>query len=137
MRRAMMLLGAVLALAGCSAAMEAPGGTLPTAFVGSWEGRGTQSDAPDVWWTISANIIGGMPGGIIGTIAYPSLECTGELRLRAVEPTRMELAEHITSGRCVDGIITLTPTPAGGLRYDWRMEGGDLTARGTLSRAGQ
>lgn len=128
-----MMLAAVLALAGCMAGREAPGGALPTMFAGSWHGRGTQSDQPGEW-TIAANIIGGMPGGIVGTIAYPSLGCSGELRLRSADAARMELMERITSGRCVDGgIITLTPT-SGGLRFDWRLEGSDVTATGTLSR---
>lgn len=132
-RRVMMPALAILALAGCMPALGG-GSALPTAFLGSWEGRGTQSDQPGDW-SIAANIMGGPLGGIVGTIEYPSLGCGGSLRVRVVAPGTMELAERITSGDCVDGgIITLTTLDDGRLRYDWRKDGETLTAEGMLSR---
>jgi hypothetical protein len=71
----------------------------------------------------------------VGTISYPSLECGGVLRFRGVQGGALVVLEDITYGDCVDGgTITLTPTGAGEMRYDWRGEGMDLTARGTLTK---
>lgn len=134
MRRVMVAAAAVLALGGCMPAMG--GGTgLPTAFFGSWEGRGSQSDQPGDW-SIAATIMGGQPvGGLVGTIEYPSLNCSGTLTLRVAAASALELEERITSGQCVDGgIVTLTPLDDGRLRYDWRKDGDTMTAEGTLSR---
>jgi hypothetical protein len=134
MMRRVMVAAAVLALGGCMPAMS--GGTgLPTAFFGSWEGRGAQSDQPGDW-SIAATIMGGQPvGGLVGTIEYPSLDCSGTLTLRVAAAGALELQERITSGECVDGgIVTLTPLDDGRLRYDWRKDGDTMTAEGTLSR---
>ncbi|HEX2080006.1 MAG TPA: hypothetical protein VHG08_19970 [Longimicrobium sp.] len=134
MRRMLVMAGAVLALAGCAAGMGGGGAPVPPQFIGRWVGVGTQSDQPGEW-TIDATIVGG-PVEQIGTISYPSLECGGVLLFRSAEGGRLEVREDITYGSCVDqGIITLTPTGDGALRYDWRMDGSDLTAQGTLTRA--
>jgi hypothetical protein len=102
-------------------------------FIGTWSGVGSQSDQPGDW-TIEPIIVGG-PVEQVGTISYPSLECGGVLLLRGVHNGALEVLEDITYGDCVDqGTITLTPTGEGTLRYDWRTEGSDATARGTLTR---
>ncbi|HEX8830986.1 MAG TPA: hypothetical protein VF705_07470, partial [Longimicrobium sp.] len=106
-----------------------------SAFIGSWAGRGTQSDEPGEW-TISATIAGGEVGAVVGSIAYPSLSCGGDLILRDATAERMEVREHITYGSCVDqGIITLRVRPGGVLAYGWRSEDSPLTAQGQLERA--
>jgi hypothetical protein len=125
----------VLVLGGCMPAFGGSRTALPTAFFGSWEGRGSQSDQPGDW-SIAATLTGGQPvGGLVGTIAYPSLSCSGTLTLRAASASRLELEERITSGPCVDGgIITLTALDDGSLRYDWHKNGETMTAEGMLSR---
>ena len=134
MRRVLVTAGAVLALVGCAVGVSGGGGGVPPQFIGRWVGVGTQSDQPGEW-TIDATIVGG-PVEQVGTIAYPSLECGGVLLFLGVRDGRLELREDITYGSCVDqGITTLTPMADGGLRYDWRLEGSDLTAEGTLARA--
>lgn len=137
MRRVMMMTAAAgLALAGCMPAMTSGAG-LPTEFYGSWEGRGSQTDPPGEW-TIAATIMGGQPvGGLVGTIAYPSLNCTGTLTLRAASTSALEVQERITTGPCEDGgIITLTVQEDGSLRYDWRKESiPGAAAEGRLTRA--
>lgn len=136
MRRATVAAGVMLALAGCMSGVSGHTG-LPTAFFGAWEGRGSQPDPPGEW-TISATIMGGQPvGGLVGTIAYPSLGCTGTLTLLAASPSALELGERITTGPCEDGgIITLTALQDGRLRYAWRKESiPGATAEGMLSRA--
>ena len=135
MRGVWMLAGAMLALVGCMPAVLGGGGALPIAFLGSWEGRGSQSDAPGEW-TITAEIAGGGADGAVGTIRYPSLECGGTLTLRVAAPGVLELDERITHGECVDGgIVTLTEQQDGRLRYEWRHEANSLTAEGMLQRA--
>ena len=132
MRRVVAMAGAVLALAGCAAGMGGAG-EVPMEFIGTWNGVGTQSDQPGEW-TIEAIVVGG-PAEQVGTISYPSLECGGVLLLRGVRNGALELGEDITRGVCVDdGIITLTPVGDGRLRFDWRVEGSDVTARGSLTR---
>lgn len=136
MRRAMFLAGAMLVLGGCMPAVAGHTG-LPTAFFGEWEGRGSQADPPGEW-TIAATIMGGQPvGGLVGTIAYPSLNCTGTLTLLAASSNALELGERITAGPCEDGgIITLTTLQDGRLRYQWRKESiPGATAEGMLARA--
>jgi len=129
------LLAACL-LAGCAPAMH-PGVTPDPQrpFIGSWQGRGEQSDDP-TGWSIAATIAGGEVGAVVGTITYPSLSCGGELVLRRVGQDGMELREHITHGRCVDqGIINLAVRPGGWLAFDWRTEADGATARGQLAPA--
>lgn len=133
MRRMLVVPGVVLALAGCAVGMGGGAGGVPMQFIGTWNGIGSQSDMPGEW-TIEAIIVGG-PVEQVGTISYPSLECGGVLLFRGVRNGALEVAEDITYGSCVDdGIITLTPEADGRLRYDWRKEGSDATARGTVTR---
>lgn len=133
MMRRVVAACAVPVLAGCSVGMGGGGGGVPMQFIGTWNGVGSQSDRPGEW-TIEAIIVGG-PAEQVGTISYPSLECGGVLLFRGVRDGALEVVEDITHGQCEDqGILTLTPTAGGGLRYDWRTEAHDLTARGTLTR---
>ena len=104
-------------------------------FVGSWKGRGSQSDEPGSW-SIATTIVAGRPGDVVGTITYPSLACGGDLVFHGVEAGQMVLQEHITFGSCVDrGIITLGVRRDGGLTFDWRAEEGGPTATGYLRSA--
>ncbi|MFL5540409.1 MAG: hypothetical protein ACJ8J0_15570 [Longimicrobiaceae bacterium] len=132
MRRAALLLAACILSASGAAAQGVPSG-----FVGSWKGTGSQSDQPGVKWTIALTLGDGEPHAVVGTITYPSLQCGGDLILRGGDGRGIELLERITFGECVDrGIITLMDArdAPGGLSYHWRDEAG-LEARGTLSRA--
>lgn len=134
MRRATMLMAAGLMLPGCLPAL-AGGGGLPLELLGEWDGRGSQDDPPGEW-SIAVEIVGGEPGGIVGTIAYPSLGCRGELRLRASTAVTMELKERITAGSCLDGTVILTAQEDGRLRYAWRNAERDVEAKGVLWRRG-
>ncbi len=134
MRRMLVTAGAVLALAGCATGMGGGGGRVPPQFIGQWVGVGSQSNEPGEW-TIDIRLVGG-PAEQVGTISYPSLQCGGVLLFHGVQDGWLEVVEDITYGSCEDlGIITLTPSGDGGLRYDWRKEGTDVTAEGTLTRA--
>lgn len=133
MRRVAVAAGAVLALGGCAVGMGGGADMVAPSFIGTWNGEGTQLNPADEW-TIEAIIVGG-PARQVGTISYPSLQCGGVLVLRSAGSNWLEVGEDITYGPCEDdGIITFTPTAAGRLRYEWRKEGSDMTAQGSLTR---
>lgn len=130
-------IAAAVLLAACAPAMQSA--TAPAAqrsFVGVWTGMGTQSDQPDSSWSISAAITGGQPGAVVGTIAYPSLTCGGDLVLQTATADSLVVRERITFGDCLDGgTITLGWRPPGYLHYRWRSDTGAVTARGQLGPA--
>lgn len=113
---------------------------LPSFFVGRWEGTGTQTK-PATEWPIVMTLAGGGIGSVIGTTAYPSLECDGELTLRRLNPEitfrAVEAAEVITTNRdnCLDGVFALGPTDVeAGLAFSWTSDDGTTTATGVLHR---
>jgi hypothetical protein len=133
MRRMLVAVGLAVALAGCASGMGGGAAGVPMQFIGTWNGTGTQSDQPGEW-SIHAVIVGG-PVEQVGTISYPSLQCGGVLLLRSAGANWLEVGEDITHGQCVDqGIITLTPMAGDQLRFEWRLEGSDVTAQGVLTR---
>lgn len=136
MRKAAVWLLAAACVSAGAAAVEQD--DVPRAFLGTWKGKGQQSNQ-DGFWSIAATIAPGRSGEIVGTITYPSAACGGDLILRAARPDRLEVREDITFGDCADGgLITLTPQD-GGLRYHYRFRpgiGADAdSAWGTVARA--
>src|SRR3982751_2520550 len=131
---------AVLVLAACLVPAAAPQsvarGSIPAALQGSWKGTGSQSDHPGDW-TIALTLADGAPGGVVGTITYPSLACGGDLILRGTDSGQVELLERITFGECADGgIVTLGGArDGGGLGDGWRHESAPPPPSGMLSRA--
>jgi hypothetical protein len=134
MRRLMVLAALVPALAGCAMGMGSSGQQgVGAQFIGTWNGEGTQLN-PAGEFSIQAIVVGG-PMKQVGTIEYGSLQCGGVLVLRSAGANWLEVGEDITHGGCEDdGIITLTPTSDGRLRYEWRKEGLSMTAQGMLTR---
>lgn len=130
-------IAAAALLAACSPAIQSS--TVPSTqrpFVGVWQGMGVQSDQPDTTWSISAAITGGQPGAVVGTIAYPSLTCGGDLVLQSGTADSLVVLERITFGDCLDGgTITFGWRSPGYLDYRWRSEKSDVTARGQLGPA--
>ncbi|NJL57890.1 hypothetical protein HC928_24220 [bacterium] len=114
-------------------AVNAQATSLPAEYVGVWKGRGTQSGSE---WSILLALTPGEVRTTLGTIAYPSLACGGELTLRGVRIQSIELSEHLTyPGNCVnDGIVSLRPTSNGQLRYEWFYANGSLAATGSLQK---
>ena len=108
----------------------------PPSYVGVWQGSVVQK-APARSLTALVALSGGDAGAVVGTIAYPSLSCGGELWLLAVYADAIQLAETITYGeeRCLGhGIITATLGRDGGLQFQWRDAMRPVTAVGTLPR---
>jgi len=133
MRLVFLVLSACILSASGAAAQGIPSG-----FMGSWKGTGSQSDQPGVKWTIALTLGDGASGEVVGTITYPSLQCGGDLILRGGDGRGIELLERITFGECVDrGIITLADArdaSEGRLSYQWRDAAG-LEAHGILQKA--
>ena len=57
---------------------------LPEKYLGKWSGVGTQSEPEPHDWSISIDLTGSEINSVVGTIAYPSLECSGELTLTEI-----------------------------------------------------
>ncbi|HEU4557309.1 MAG TPA: hypothetical protein VFS20_05645 [Longimicrobium sp.] len=126
---------AALLVAACAPATQSTtASAAQRAFVGVWKGTGTQSDGSS--WSIAAAIVGGQPGAVVGTIAYPSLACGGDLVLQGATADSLVVRERITFGGCFDrGIITLGWRSPGYLDYRWRSDTESVTARGQLGPA--
>ncbi|BDA67649.1 hypothetical protein CAL7716_018150 [Calothrix sp. PCC 7716] len=106
--------------------------TVPQSYSGVWRGNGVQKN-PSSEWSILIAITGGNVNSIVGTVAYPSLNCGGELRLRRVSTNSIELSESITYGACINnGIMTLKASSTRALEYGWQQ--GATTAIGKVQK---
>ncbi|OYE01148.1 hypothetical protein [Nostoc sp. 'Peltigera membranacea cyanobiont' 232] len=107
--------------------------TLPAAYVGVWEGKGAQSNEE---WSILMALTPGNTNAIVGTMAYPSLRCGGELTLRRINTQSIELSEKLTYvGNCVkDGTVVLQPDSGEKLQYKWFYSNGKLAATGSVQK---
>jgi hypothetical protein len=83
---------------------------------GAWQG--TISRAPESQ-TMMVTLSGGETGAVVGTVAYPSLACGGELwQIGSPGEGSVLLGEHITYGedRCTGhGIVSIRPVKDGAL----------------------
>ncbi|MDY7008496.1 MAG: hypothetical protein SWX82_32390 [Cyanobacteriota bacterium] len=109
----------------------------PSSYVGVWEGSGVQNTGSE--WSIFLALIPGPIDSIVGTIAYPSLRCGGELTLQKFTEEKIELFENITYGKssCVNrGDITLEFFSRRKLNYYYKNKTGDenYTASGTIRK---
>jgi hypothetical protein len=103
------------------------------AYVGVWSGTGNQVNGTN--WSILLSVVPGSTGSIVGTISYPSLTCGGELRLKRVTDSSIELSEKLTygAGRCVDRGTDVLQLPANQkIAYSWLTAQGKQEATGTL-----
>ena len=118
--------------------ISSTGNEIPASYSGIWSGNGTQ-DNPPGQWTILIGLNNGAIGSVVGTVAYPSLECGGKLTLQSVNPDSIEFFEDITYGtNCVDeGTVTLNLVSANELGFAWEKDGFPGTATGSLTRISQ
>ncbi len=109
--------------------------TLPDDYLGVWKGTGSQDDPP-AEWSILIALTQGNIGETVGTIAYPSIGCGGELTLKQVNPDTIVVIERMTYGDfCTPrGRVTLERVGNSALEYAWDSENYDITATGMLSR---
>jgi hypothetical protein len=109
---------------------------MPTAFGGVWDGGVTQQGSSTPSRTL-VSLNGGRIGSVVGTIAYPSLRCGGELWLVSAAPDSMQLGEVILYGqdKCNSrALLTIGRDKVGGLTMVWRDITGAGSARGTLKK---
>jgi hypothetical protein len=107
--------------------------SLPASYAGVWKGTGSQ---PGSSWSILIALTPGPANSIVGTMAYPSLACGGELTLKSVNSQSIELFENLTYvGTCVrDGTVVLQPDSGGKLKYQWFYPDGRQAATGSLQK---
>ncbi len=107
---------------------------LPTAYVGVWKGEGVQNSSTK--WSILMALTPGDGNSVVGTMAYPSLACGGELNLRGVSTKSIELAENLTHiGRCINrGTVFLQPISSERLQYKWLSSDGKQDATGSVQK---
>jgi hypothetical protein len=100
-------------------------------FIGIWAGKAIQQNF-NISKTIQVALAEGVQNTVVGSIAYPSLHCGGELTLQMATAFQLSLSEVITFGSCSNGKISLTMQSDGTLLYEWQSA--DNTVTGTLRR---
>jgi hypothetical protein len=106
-----------------------------SSYVGIWSGKGNQTN--DTEWSILLSIVPGSVNSVVGTIAYPSLGCGGELTLKQARNGSIELFENLTYGmdRCVNrGTTVLKTTSNRRLKFTWFNSEGQQEATGALGK---
>jgi hypothetical protein len=103
--------------------------SLPTEFVGRWEGTASHSFI-DFSSPVIVDLAGGSVGAVVGTIDYPvggnrSVACRSDLRLQSVAATRgqVTVVEDVTTPSACPlngATVILTLRNDGRLGYDWR-----------------
>ena len=109
---------------------------MPAAFDGVWDGSMTQQGSTTTSRMLVA-LSGGRVGGVVGTIAYPTLSCGGELWLVSAGPDTMQLGEVILYGqdRCNGrALITVGRDAGGTVTMQWRDVTGGGSAAGALKK---
>ena len=115
----------------------------PPVFVGVWRGdvQGSASDGEPT--PVLVALAGGSTGTVVGTVAYPSRLCGGELWLVGVQEGFVQLGEVITYGteRCTDAGVVMMRMPSGASAgFEWKdagRRGGPTAASGTVSLRSQ
>lgn len=107
---------------GSSLPRAAPQDGVPPALTGVWTGT-AMAQGRDESAEILLSIAGGLPGTVVGSIAYPTRLCGGELWLAGVQGDSIQLGEVITYGneRCGGrGLVTVRPSSDGRTSFEWR-----------------
>jgi hypothetical protein len=108
---------------------------LPAAYVGVWKGSGVQDNGSK--WSILIALTPGGENSVIGTMAYPSLSCGGELTLRRVNTQSIKLFENLTylGNNCISrGTVALEVLPDERLKYEWFYPNGKLGGTGSVQK---
>jgi len=106
---------------------------VPPQFAGTWRGTAIQPSSKQ--YPTFSLIVTLVRGSMTGTTGYPTLQCTGTLRLLSNANGVMHLRERITAGGCTDGGVFTFSLVGGKLSfsYDPRKAGAPASS-GTLSR---
>jgi eukaryotic-like serine/threonine-protein kinase len=104
----------------------------PAALTGNWAGPIHQANPV---LTVSVRI--SLPArSATGTIAYPSLECSGKLAIVSVGDGTLTLDQTISNGRenCPNGVVRMASGPGGTVAFTFLRPGGG-NPTGTLTRS--
>ena len=93
---------------------------------GTWSGTVFQRDTASTYRVQLTLAPSAVVGTVIGSSAYPSLECGGQLVAVKRSGQTVVVRERLSSGQgqCLDGILlSLTPQRGGRLRYEFYQSG--------------
>lgn len=108
----------------------------PNLFLGTWTGRGCQSDGP--CWTIRVELSADEAGRPTGTIEYPSVPCDARLEFSQWEVGQVAaFRERFQErGKCIpDGWLRLRLLDTDKLGFEWAYPDGRVDAGTTLERS--
>lgn len=115
--------------------VSAQSSRLPATYVGVWEGKGVQDTGSQ--WSILIALTPGGVDSVIGTMAYPSLSCGGELTLRQITTHSIELFEDLTylGNNCLSrGTVVLESISSERLKYKWFYPNGKPGGTGSVHK---
>lgn len=111
-------------------APQAGPSSVPSGFIGLWQGSVRQPDYGD--YSAVVTIDGGALGSVVGKVEWPMMPCTGTFTLRAVTDKQITVSVKVSGSHCIDGTIVLTQDGTM-LQYASLMSGG-AAAVASLSR---
>jgi hypothetical protein len=102
---------------------------IPATISGIWSGTVHQTH-PSLSVTVRIFL-----GSESGNVAYPALDCTGNLAVVSASPRKLLVRQTISTGRsnCEDGLITLVPQGGAKLAFTFSRPGG-ASPTGILTR---
>jgi serine/threonine protein kinase len=111
-------------------------GKIESRFVGTWTGMITQPGSPNSPYpTLITIASGGRLTEVVGTSAYSTLSCKGDLKLIDSTKAKLVVEEHITDGSGCTSLVVLTLTyrSSGSLNYSFRA--GNSRGYGVLKKS--
>ena len=104
-------------------------------FIGTWTGLITQpGSANSPYPTVITIASGGRLAEVVGTSAYSTLDCKGDLTLDDSTKTKIVVEEHITDGPGCTPIVVITLTYRSGGTLYYSLEDNNSRAYGVLKK---
>jgi len=100
----------------------APAATVPASLAGTWSGRVSQSSPSGPFTvTVQVSLVAGATGG---SVRYSGpFSCLDQLTVVSDSPGTIEMDQELVQGPCERGVVTLSPGPAGTLRFKFQGKG--------------
>jgi hypothetical protein len=89
------------------------GGSLPSAYLGRWQGTLADNVGLEGPQAAQLSITNGAVNSVVGSATYPNVGCTYSLQLFKVQAKQVILHEQVQSGPCVADWVVLTPDGSG------------------------
>jgi hypothetical protein len=90
-----------------------PAQAVPAAFLGTWTGTLNDNIGLEGPQPASLTLAGGGLGSLVGSVDYPSVSCSYNLRLLSTAANKIEVREEVQSGACITEYVTLTRSGTG------------------------